>query len=183
MTLGIALLLKGSSADLSATLQAFELAKRTTGVVHAVFVGKRAAKGKGGCEGAGCAEQFMALTRWLGDVEQVSVHIHMLESLADDLLVRFCCTYRIFCLLLPVGDRSAIVRKNAWFERLRRRIAKERNWFLPALWSVIIEPWDEPVFEHVVNRMKKGAWGAAAVSSLAGSLRSGLLRFSGTETA
>lgn len=174
MTVGIALLLKGSSADLSATLHAIELAKRTTGVVHAVFVGNQVALERGKREDAGWAEQFVALVRWLGDVEQVSVHIHLLESLADDLLVRFCCTYRIFCLVLGAGNREAIIRKTAWFEQLRRQIAKEQKWFLPTLWSVIIEPWEEPVFEQIINRMKKGGWGTAAISRLAGCLRHSL---------
>lgn len=189
MPLGIALLLKGSSADLSATLHAIELAKRTTGIVHAVFVEKRGETATGavhaearGRENRRRIEQFVALTRWLGDAERVSIHIHTLESPADDLLVRFCCTYRIFCLVLGAGDRAATERKAAWFERLRRRLSGERDWFLPAPWSVIIEPWEEPVFEQVINRLKKGTWSTAAIRSLAGGLRSGLPQFNSSET-
>lgn len=186
MTTGIALLLKGSGADLSATLHAIELAKRTTGLVHAVFVGKRLAKERnaasdqaGGYERAG---GVIKLLRWLGDVEQVNVHIHMVESLTDDLLVRFCCTYRIFCLVLGAADRNAMARKAVWFNRLQRRLSGERAWFLPVPWSVIIEPWGKPVFEQVINRLKKGTGSTAAVSNLTGSLRHGLSEFDGTET-
>lgn len=185
MTPGIALLLKGSSADLSATLHAIELAKRTTGIVHAVFVEKKEEAGRVAAkarESGRRTEQFMALARWLGDAERVIVHIHKLESLADDLLVRFCCANRIFCLVLGAGDRAATERKAAWFERFRRRISGEQDWFLPAPWSVIIEPWEEPVFEQVINRLKKGAWSTAAISSLAGSLRPGLPQFNRNET-
>lgn len=183
MTSGIALLLNGSMADLSATVHAIALAKRTASVVHAVFVetdgrGQNAG-GEGdrpdGLETGGRAAQFIALACWLGDVEQVRVHVHTLESWADELLVRFCSTYRIFCLVLGARDREAIVRKAAWFERFRRRIAGERDWFLPLPWSVIIAPWEKPVFEQMLNRLKQGAWSTAAIKRLAGSLQPGLL--------
>ncbi|MDP3694707.1 MAG: hypothetical protein Q8R42_01180, partial [Desulfocapsaceae bacterium] len=128
MKTGVALLLRGSPADLSATLHAIELAKRTTGIVHAVFM-EQGGTHKGKDPGRETendtqplAGQFIALANWLGDVAEVTVHIHRLESMADDLLVRFLCNYRIFYLILGAEDRSSLKRKTAWIARLRRRL-------------------------------------------------------------
>ncbi|MGV1100534.1 hypothetical protein ACUUL3_14155 [Thiovibrio sp. JS02] len=149
MNLGIALLLRGSSADLSAALHSIELARRTTGVVHAVFLeqGQQGQKTDPGEEGKtvkqGWKGQLAALAGLFGDAEEVTVHIHLLESLADEPLLRFLCEYRIFCLILGAGDQSSVKRKTAWLKRLRRRLSGRRDCFLPPLWSVIIKPRDE----------------------------------------
>ncbi|MFH1019136.1 MAG: hypothetical protein V1782_00785 [Pseudomonadota bacterium] len=46
MEAGIALLLTGACADLPAVVHAIDLAKRTTGIVHAVFRAERKAEKK-----------------------------------------------------------------------------------------------------------------------------------------
>jgi hypothetical protein len=157
MSLGIALLLMGSSADISAALQSIELAKRTTGVVHAVFVesgwvDKGASPGEEmERQGPTSAKRLMALVNGLGDLEEVAIYSHLLESLADELLIRFVCEYRIHCLILGVENQEEVKQRSAWVEKIRRRLARERNCFLPHLWSVIIRPWERAVFEQIVN--------------------------------
>ena len=71
MKTGVALLLRGSPADLSATLHAIELAKRTTGIVHAVFM-EQGGTHKGTDPGRETENntqpltgQFIALASWL----------------------------------------------------------------------------------------------------------------------
>jgi hypothetical protein len=180
MKTGIALLLRGSPADLSATLHTIELAKRTTGIVHAVFMEQRGTnKGKNPGEKREhdtqtLTEQFIALISWLGDRAEVTVHIHRLESMADELLVRFLCKYRIFCLILGVEDRSSQKRKTAWIARLRRRLCEKGDCFLPQLWSMIIPPWDDVVFARIISGFKRTAWSTAAIEILISSLQHGL---------
>lgn len=183
MNVGIALLLRGSPADLSATIHAIELAKRTTGVVHAVFMEQGGAdKGKDPGEETEYDTQtlngqLIALASWLGDVEEVSIHIHRLESMADELLVQFFCEYRIFCLILGATDRSALKRKTAWIERLRRRLSDRKDCFLLHLWSVIIPPWDDLTFAHIIAGFTRAAWSTSAIEMLTSSLRNGLKGF------
>ena len=180
MKTGVALLLRGSPADLSATLHAIELAKRTTGIVHAVFM-EQGGTHKGKDPGRETendtqplAGQFIALASWLGDVAEVTVHIHRLESMADELLVRFLCNYRIFCLILGAEDRSSLKRKTAWIERLRRRLGEKEDCFLPQLWSVIIQPWDDLVFARIIAGFTRAAWSTSAIEILISSLQNGL---------
>ncbi|MDO9041002.1 MAG: hypothetical protein Q7U64_01495 [Desulfocapsaceae bacterium] len=180
MKTGVALLLRGSPADLSATLHAIELAKRTTGIVHAVFM-EQGGKHKGKDPGRETendtqplAGQFIALANWLGDVAEVTVHIHRLESMADDLLVRFLCNYRIFYLILGAEDRSSLKRKTAWIARLRRRLDEQDDCFLPQLWSVIIQPWNDLVFARIIAGFKRAAWSTSAIEILISSLQNGL---------
>ena len=180
MKTGVALLLRGSPADLSATLHAIELAKRTTGIMHAVFM-EQGGKHKGKDPGRETendtqplAGQFIALANWLGDVAEVTVHIHRLESMADDLLVRFLCNYRIFYLILGAEDRSSLKRKTAWIARLRRRLDEKDDCFLPQLWSVIIQPWDDLVFARIIAGFKRAAWSTSAIEILISSLQNGL---------
>ena len=180
MKTGIALLLRGSPADLSATLHAIELAKRTTGIVHAVFMEQGGTnKGKNHGEETenntqDLAGQFIALASWLGDVKEVAIHIHRLESMADELMVRFLCKYRIFCLILGAEDRSSLKRKTAWIERLRRRLGEKGDCYLPQLWSVIIPPWDDLVFARIIAGFTRAAWSTSAIEILISSLRNGL---------
>ena len=180
MKTGIALLLWGSPADLSATLHAIELAKRTTGIVHAVFMEQGGIrKGKNPGEGAkedtqSLTEQFIALASWLGDVAGVAVHIHRLEGIADELLVRFLCEYQIFCLILGAYDRGSLRRKNAWIAGLRQRLGEQGDCFIPQLWSVIIPPWDDLVFARIIAGFTRAAWSTSAIEILISSLQNGL---------
>ncbi len=180
MKTGIALLLWGSPADLSATLHAIELAKRTTGIVHAVFMeqeginqGKNLGK-EAKEETQSLTEQFIMLIRWLGDVAEVAVHIHRLEGMADELLIRFLCNYQIFCLILGIHNRSEQRRKNAWIARLRQRLSEQRDCFLPQLWSVIIQPWDDLVFARIIAGFTRAEWSTSAIEILISSLQNGL---------
>ena len=180
MNVGIALLLRGSSADLSAALHSIELAKRTTREVHAVLLqrredGRSKEAGEEGEHGRHSWNgQFTALAGLLGDAAEITVHIHLLDSLADEQLLRFLCEYRIFCLIQGARDRRAARRKNAWVDRLRQRLAGLQDCFLPPLWSVIIEPWDDPAFETHLTGFTRATWSTTAMKMLAGSLRNGL---------
>lgn len=176
MNLGIALLLRGSSADLSATLYAIELAKRTSGIVHAVFMQQREVDPGEETEKdtRSGTDQLIQLVRLLGDAEDITIHIHMLEGLSDEVLVRFVCEHRIFCLILGARSQGAANRKNAWVARLRRRLSRTDDCFLPPLWSVVIKPWDDPFFEDRISGFSRSAWSATAIRLLAGSLRNDL---------
>ena len=180
MKTGVALLLRGSPADLSATLHAIELAKRTTGIVHAVFMEQGGIHKKKDSERETennpqpLTGQFIALASWLGDVAEVTVHIHRLESMADELLIRFFCNYRIFCLILGAEDRSSLKRKTAWIARLRRRLGEREDCFLPQLWSVIIPPWDDLEFARIISGFTRATWSTSAIEILISSLQNGL---------
>lgn len=174
MDSGIALLLGGSCADLSATLHAVELAKRTTAIVHVVFTDSGEAETRPGPGGKAedkrryTAGELIALARWLGDVEAVTIHIHRLDSLADGLVARFIREYRIFCLIVGAGNQGAAKRHNTWVEKLRRHLAAESRGLAPSLWSVVMEPWDEPMFERIIARFKLAGWSMAAIATFTG---------------
>jgi hypothetical protein len=181
MKSGIALLLRGSSADLSATFYAIELARRTSRVVHAVFMerdGERPhtemlSREEKENDAQICTQQFISLAHWLGDVEEVAVHIHMLESPAFDTVVRFICEYRIFCLILAAECQGRVEETAEWIERIRCRLTGETDCFLPPLWSLIIKPWDDPALQHIINGYKQAAWSRFSIEMLACSLRNG----------
>ena len=182
MNLGIALLLRGSPADLSATLHTIELAKRTTGAVHAVFMEPGGAGPGEGGEGDSrtLAGQFIALASWLGDAAGVAIHFHRLESRTDALLLRFLCEYRIFCLVLGADGPRSLKRESAWVARLRHRLAEKEGCFLPHLWSVIIPPWDDHAITRIMAGFSRPAWGTNPIEILAGSLRNDLKGFDNT---
>ena len=179
MDLGIALLLRGSSADLSAILHAIELAKRTSRVVHAVIL-KQGGTGTGRDpeeeanynrdSGTG---QLITLVRLLGDEKDVTIHIHMLEGQADDLLIHFVCEHRICCLVQGAGNQKAVQRKTAWIERLRHRLSGKEDCFLPPPWSVIIQPWDDAAFEETISGFNRAPWSSSVIRMLAANLRNG----------
>lgn len=183
MSLGIALLLRGASADIPAVLQSIELAKRTTGVVHAVFV-ENGWVGKGEnsgaereCQGQSSVKPLMALVAGLGDLEEVATHSHLLESLSDELLIRFVCEYRIHCLILGVENQEEVKQRSAWVEKIRRQLKRERSCFLPHLWSVIIRPWEGAGFEQIVKGVAGTLRRSSAMQMRPGSLGNDLYRF------
>lgn len=152
MEAGIALLLTGSSADLSATIHAIELARRTTGIVHAV--------GKKGMQIGGRRsvarekqQQLVSLATRLGDQEGVRIHTHILERLTGEPLIRFLCAHRIFCLVLGVNDRKGFERKSVWVNLLRRQLQTSEKWYLPDLWSAIMTPWDASTLELAISEI------------------------------
>ncbi len=152
MEAGIALLLTGSSADLSATVHAVELAQRTNGILHAVYKADR----KGERKRAGAREtqeQFVALATRLGSQAGVGIYTHILERLTGEPLIRFLCAHRIFCLVLGVNDKKEFERKTAWVNLLRNQLQTNKNWYLPALWSVIMTPWDASTLEHAISEV------------------------------
>jgi K+-sensing histidine kinase KdpD len=152
MEAGIALLLTGSSADLSATVHAVELAQRTNGILHAVYKADR--KGERKRVGAReTQEQFVALATRLGSQAGVGIHTHILERLTGEPLIRFLCAHRIFCLVLGVNDKKEFERKTAWVNLLRNQLQTNKNWYLPALWSVIMTPWDASTLEHAISEV------------------------------
>ena len=152
--------------------------------MHAVFVnevpaGGRKSKGEGAekHDRRASREQLISLATWLGGGENVSIHLHMLESLAEGLLVRFLCAYRIFCLILGAGDRQSLQYQSAWVDKLRHRLKGERGWYLPAFWSVLVQPGEEPDLEYVFTKYKDEAWSAADSKVLAGRLQQDLNEF------
>ncbi|OGQ87557.1 MAG: hypothetical protein A2512_11580 [Deltaproteobacteria bacterium RIFOXYD12_FULL_56_24] len=154
MEAGIALLLTGSSADLSATVHAVELAQRTNAILHAVCKAKR----KGERKRVGARErqeQFVALATGLGNQAGVGIHPHLLERLTGEPLIRFLCAQRIFCLVLGVNDKKEFECKTAWVNLLRKQLQTNKNWYLPALWSVVMTPWDASTLEHAISEVNR----------------------------
>ena len=181
MEAGIALLLTGACADLPAVVHAIDLAKRTTGIVHAVFRAERKADKKNKAFGETRGD-LISLATALGHQEGVSIHTHILERMEGEPLLRFLCTQRIFCLVLGVGDQQAFARKSAWVDLLRKQLVARDNWYLPVFWSVIITPWDDPALEHIIARCKQLAPRSSVVGMLIDSLRKGRYNFNGIET-
>lgn len=181
MEAGIALLLTGACADLPAVVHAIDLAKRTTGIVHAVFRAERNADKKSKVFGETRGE-IISLATGLGSQEGVSIHTHILERLSGEPLVRFLCAQRIFCLVLGVSDQQAFTRKTAWIDLLRTQLAARNNWYLPVLWSVVVTPWDDPSLERIITRCKQSAPGSAVMEMLIDSLRKDRYNFNGIET-
>jgi len=179
---GIALLLRGSPVDLSATVHSIEIAKRTHGVVHAVLVGQeRASDGKVpgkevNKETRILPEQLIALAGWLGDMEKVSIHIHRLDSQKDEVLIQFLCEYKVFCLVFGVESRSLLRRKTVWVAKLRRLLANRDDCFCPRLWSVIIPPGDDREYADLINRCSLAAGSGSPMGILIEKLRNGLKR-------
>jgi hypothetical protein len=152
MQAGIALLLTGASADLSAIVHAVELARRTTGILHAVYRAERKAERKR-ASAQETQEHPVSLATRLGNQAGVGIHPHILERLSGEPLIRFLCAQRIFCLVLGVNDRKEFERKNAWVNLLRKQLQTDKNWYLPALWSVIMTPWDASTLAHAISEV------------------------------
>ena len=152
MEAGIALLLTGASVDLSVTIHAVELARRTTGILHAVCKADRTADGKRSTARE-TQEQVVSLATRLGNQEGVRIHTHILERLTGDPLIRFLCAHRIFCLVLGVNDRKGFERKTVWVNLLRKQLQTSENWYLPDLWSVIMTPWDASTLERAISEV------------------------------
>jgi hypothetical protein len=159
MRLGIALLLGGSFADLAASIQAVEFGKRTNGAVHAIFLGNDSRQEDAfGSRFAAkyatpCGNELLGLTTWLGSVEGVPVQSHVLENADDGALIEFLCVHRVFCLIAGARDQAALKDKKAWVERLRGQLAREISWYLPSLWSIIMEPWDDATLAQVIAQL------------------------------
>jgi len=152
MEAGIALLLTGASADLSATIHAVELARRTTRILHAVCKADRTADGKRSAARER-QEEFVSLATKLANQEGVRIHTHILERLTGEPLIRFLCANRIFGLVLGVKDRKGFERKTVWVNLLRKQLQASENWYLPDLWSVVMMPWDASTLEHAVSKI------------------------------
>ncbi len=181
MEAGIALLLTGTYADLPAVVHAIDLAKRTSGSVHAAFRAERKAERKNKAFGETRGD-LISLATGLGSQEGVSIHAHILERLSGEPLLRFLCAQRIFCLVLGVSDQQAFERKTAWIDLLRKQLAARNNWYLPVLWSVVTTPWDDPALEHIITRCKQSAPSSSAVETLIDSLRRDRYNFNSIET-
>jgi len=153
---GIAVLIRGDAADLCASLHAIELAKRTGKIVHAVVIG-RAGEGATGPAAKSMAEnrlqEPMLLSAWLGRAEGVQVRWHSLLDAADEELLGFFRTYRIFCLIAGSRTKTAMDRKTRWLEGLRGRLLSDAHWYPKAFWVLVTEPWDNEMFERVVRQL------------------------------
>jgi hypothetical protein len=165
MQLGIALLLWDASPDLAATVHAIELAKRTGGIVHAIFAGagdqrRNSSKTKEAQQNSRSTSiaQIISLATWWSEKQGVKVHLHMLDSLSDAALLRLCGAYRIYCLVTGVSSRHSLKREVMRVARLRRRLAAPGNSDNPILWSVIIRAWHDFAFEPIVSRFEKVVW-------------------------
>ena len=181
MEAGIALLLTGACADLPAVVHAIDLAKRTTGIVHAAFRAERKAERKSKAFGETRGD-LISLATGLGSQEGISIHTHILERLSGEPLLRFLCAQRIFCLVLGVSDQQAFERKTAWIDLLRKQLAARNNWYQPVLWSVVTTPWDDPALERIITRCKQSAPSSAVVETCIDSLRRDRYNFNGIET-
>ncbi|MFZ5775243.1 MAG: hypothetical protein ACOY3Z_07150 [Thermodesulfobacteriota bacterium] len=182
MDSGIALLLGGSSADLSAILHAIELARRTTGIVHVVFLDSHAppsprlasAAKDATSAGRSQAGQLIALTSWLGNAEEVVIHIHHLQALHDGEMINFIREYRIFCLIVGADDRGAAKRHANWLNRIRHRLAGKDGVTAASLWSVITEPWDAPTVARMITGLRQSGRETRVIESLAEQLQTRL---------
>lgn len=181
MEAGIALLLTGACADLPAVVHAIDLAKRTTGIVHAVFRAERNADQKNKAFGETRGE-IISLATGLSSQEGVRIHTHILERLSGEPLVRFLCAQRIFCLVFGVSDQQAFERKTAWIDSLRKQLVARENWYLPVLWSVVVTSWDDPALERIITRCKQSAPSSAVMEMLIDTLRKDRYNFNGIET-
>lgn len=153
MEAGIALLLTGASVDLSATIHAVALARRTTGILHAVCKEDRRSADRKSSAAREKQEQLVSLATRLGSQEGVKIHTHILEKLTGEPLIRFLCAHRIFCLVLGVNDRKGWERKTLWLNLLRKQLQSSENWYLPDLWSAIMTPWDASTLERAISEV------------------------------
>jgi len=172
MEAGIALLLTGTCADLPVLVHAIDLAKRTTGIVHAVFRVERKEERKNE-PFRETRRDLISLTTELGSQEGVDTHTHILERMSGEPLIRFLCAHRIFCLVLGVSDQQTFERKTVWIDLLRRQLAARDNWYLPVLWAVIITPGDDPALERIITRCKQSAPSSPVMEALIDGLRQG----------
>ena len=94
MEAGIALLLTGACADLPVVVHAIDLAKRTTGIVHAVFRSERLVDKKNEAFRE-TRRDIISLTTELGSQEGVDTHTHLLERVSGEPLIRFLCALHV----------------------------------------------------------------------------------------
>lgn len=156
---GIAVLLMGDSSDLSASLHAVELAKRTGKVVHAVFIGKSGVDAK--CVVDNRTHDPVILAAWLGQAEELPIRWHTLTDATDEALIGFFRTHRIFCLISGAESRKAKLRKTRWLEEMRGRLFNDAHWYTRAFWVLVTEPWDNKRFERVIRQLSSRELGAA----------------------
>ena len=175
---GIALLLRDACPDLAATVHAIELAKRTGGVVHAIFTGENCqdGMGKGGKEAINYDNttfwaRILSLATWWSEKSGVKLHLHLLEDFADASLLRLCRAYSIFCLVTGVGNRHGMKREASRVVRLRKRLAAEDAYSNQVFWSVIIPAWHDFAFESVITRFEKVVWQDSTACSGISSVR------------
>ena len=143
---GIALLIRGNSGDFLASLHAIELAKRTGKILHAVIIGRN---GESLADDVDCCDDPMLLAAWVGRAEGLRIRWHTLLDAADDELLGFFRTYRIFCLVVGARSKKAMRRKIRWIDELRGKLLSDARWFSRAFWVLVAEPCDFTMFERV----------------------------------
>ena len=149
---GIAVLLTGDSADLFASLHAIELAKRTGKIVHAVILGRDKGLASGGAGGKNVQDPIL-LAAWLGQAEGLQIRWHTLLDATDEELLAFFRTHRIFCLIAGARSKTAMQRKTRWLEELRGKLLNDAHWYPSAFWVLVTEPWDNEMFDRVVQQL------------------------------
>lgn len=157
---GIAVLIKGDSADLFASLHAIELAKRTGKIVHAVVIGRDGGTVSGG-PGAKNVQDPILLAAWLGQAEGLQIRWHTLLDAADEELLGFFRAHRIFCLIAGARSKAAMERKTRWLEELRGKLLNDAHWYPSAFWVLVTEPWDNEMFDRVVQQLSSRESGTA----------------------
>lgn len=161
---GIALLIKGNSADLCASLHAFELAKRTDKIVHALILGRDRGAVPAGSNVKDVGDRFqdpILLAAWLGQAEGLRVCWHTLLDAADEELLDFFRTHRIFCLIAGARSKKAMHSKTRWLEGLRSKLLNDAHWYPRAFWVLVTEPWDSTMFDRVVQQLSSQENGTA----------------------
>ncbi len=148
---GIAILIKGDSADLQASLHAIELATRTTKVVHAVLFGMDEKSGDGNRDNRFRDPLLNAV--WLGQARGVTVHCHTLTHASHEELLAFFRANRIFCLIIGAQSPPAERQEVQWVEELRRKLESDAHWYLHTFWVLVTKPWDNTAFERVVRQL------------------------------
>lgn len=157
---GIAILIRGDSADLMASLHAIELAKRTTNVVHAVIIGMDGestptggSRSRAGGNRDHRIREPLLLAAWLGRAEGVKVSYHTLIDATEEELLSFFRAHRIFCLIIGAPTQLALQRESRWAEDLRSKLVNDAHWYLRSFWVLVTAPWNNTVFDRVVQQL------------------------------
>jgi len=148
MAKGIALLLQGTTADLSATLYAVSLAARVAGKIHAgLFL-----PGKGGST-LRQGKELLALVVKLSQARAIPFEVHDLSAGGEPELLGFLERCRIGCLVLGVSGRRDRQRKTEWVERLRQAMTAKGRGKQTGFWTVLVDPWGREIALTVLERL------------------------------
>lgn len=155
MKKGIAVLLQGSHADLAASLQGIELARRTASRMHGLFIdpANDALVSQTTERLDGQLLERLQLVGRLCDKAGIEVNWHILHG--NDLeepLLEFLRSYSVCCLVVGATEQQPYRERLRWLTDLSRRLSKDSSWFQLAFWVFEAKPWDEGVFNRTLEK-------------------------------